>query len=180
MKDIQVRAESPDDFRAIDVVNLSAFEGDSEARLVSELRKHEDYSAELSFVAEFNGRLVGHCMLTPSQLKTDKGSVDVLLLAPMSVVPSQSHRGIGRELVDAAIKIAKLKGFSAIIASGKPDYYSKLGFEQGTDRCVECDLPIPDDAVMLIELEKGALSKGGKVSYGEPFLSLYGVITTTR
>ncbi len=173
MKDIQVRTECPDDFAAIDVVNLSAFEGDSEAKLVAELRKLADYSAELSFVAEFNGRLVGHCMLTPGQLMSEQGDIDVLLLAPMSVVPSQSHRGIGTELVDAAIKVGTSKGFSAIIATGKPDYYLKLGFELGTDKCVKCNLPVPDDAVMLIELEAGATSNGGKVNYDAPFLSLY-------
>jgi len=173
MQDIQVRNESPDDFSAIDVVNLSAFEGEDEAKLVAELRERPDYSAELSFVAEFNGRLVGHCMLTPGQLISAKGTVDVLLLAPMSVVPSQSHRGIGTELVEAAKKAGKSKGFAAIIAAGQPDYYERLGFEHGANKGVECNLPVPDDALMFIELEAGAVANGGKVNYAQPFLSLY-------
>ncbi|VAW72677.1 hypothetical protein MNBD_GAMMA14-197, partial [hydrothermal vent metagenome] len=34
MQQIRVRAETPDDFSAIDVVNLSAFQGEAEAQLV--------------------------------------------------------------------------------------------------------------------------------------------------
>jgi len=173
MQGIHVRAELPDDFQAIDVVNLSAFEGETEAQLVAELRQQPDYLAELSLVAEFNKRLVGHCMLTPAQFQHKKGGQNVLVLAPMSVVPSQSHRGIGTSLVEMAVKIGKTENFSAIIAAGEPDYYARLGFESGISRNIKCNLPIPEDALMLIELESGAILNGGMVNYSTPFLSLY-------
>jgi len=173
MQDIQVRAELPDDFRAIDVVNLSAFEGEAEAQLVAELRQRPDYLAELSLVAEFNERLVGHCMLTPAKFEHKEGDQDVLLLAPMSVVPSQSHRGIGTSLVEIAEGIAKTRNFAAIIAAGKPDYYERLGFELGINKGIKCNLPIPDDALMFIELTPNTILSGGVVIYSSPFLSLY-------
>ena len=173
MQGIHVRAELPDDFQAIDVVNLSAFEGETEAQLVAELRQQPDYLAELSLVAEFNNRLVGHCMLTPSQFQHEKGEQKILLLAPMSVVPSQSHRGIGTSLVEMAVKLARAANFSAIIAAGEPDYYARLGFESGVSRDINCNLPIPEDALMLIELKSGAIQNGGTVNYSTPFLSLY-------
>jgi predicted N-acetyltransferase YhbS len=51
MQGIIVRSENPDDFKAIDVVHLSAFEGEDEARLVAALRADSGYSAELALVA---------------------------------------------------------------------------------------------------------------------------------
>ena len=91
MQGIQVRSECESDFKAIDVVNLSAFEGEGEAQLIAELRGMPGYSADLSLVAEFNGRIVGHLMLTPAKLVNTSGEQKVLILAPMSVVPSQSY-----------------------------------------------------------------------------------------
>ena len=173
MEGITVRSESTDDLRAIDVVNLSAFEGEEEAKLVADLRKLPDYSADYSLVAEFNGRLVGHLMLTPGQLTFNGEKTPVLLLAPMSVVPSQSHRGIGTELVEAAISLGKEKGFAAIIAAGQPDYYARLGFEPCSKQGIQCNLPVPEDRVMMIELDANAISEGGMVNYSSPFLSLY-------
>jgi len=173
MEGIRVRSESKEDLRAIDVVNLSAFEGEQEAKLVAELRKLPDYSTDFSLVAEFNGRLVGHLMLTPGSLTFNGEHTPVLILAPMSVVPSQSHRGIGTELVGAAIELGTEKGFAAIFATGQPDYYARLGFEAAVKRDIQCNLPVPEDRVMMIELDGGALAKGGIVNYSAPFLSLY-------
>ena len=103
MQPIKVRAEVEGDFNAIDVVNLSAFEGEAEAQLVSELRGSEGFIPDLSLVAELNGRIVGHIVLSRVKLVSESGEREVLALGPMSVVPSQSHRGIGTELMDAAL-----------------------------------------------------------------------------
>ena len=173
MEGIEVRTEQPSDFQAIDVVNLSAFEGEDEAKLVAELRQATGYSQEFSLVAEFNGRLVGHLMLTPGKLQQAGKQTDVLILAPMSVVPSQSHRGIGTALVEAAIAKGRAGGYAAIIVVGKPDYYAKLGFESSDKLKISCNLPVPDDAIMAIELDAGKITSGGVVEYPSSFLSLY-------
>ncbi len=107
MQPIKVRAEVADDYRAIDVVNLSAFEGEAEAQLVDELRNSDGFIPDLSLVAELNGRVVGHVVLSKVKLKLGQESSEILALGPMSVVPSQSHRGIGSELIEAAIARAR-------------------------------------------------------------------------
>lgn len=173
MHGIRVRTECEGDFKAIDVVNLSAFEGDDEAQLIAQLRSAPTYSADLSLVAEFNGRIVGHLMLTPASLKNNAGELRVLVLAPMSVVPSQSHRGIGTELVQEAIKRGQGADYKAIIVAGKPDYYARLGFESSGKWGIACNLKVPADAMLAVELEKDSLSAGGEVTYPGPFLSLY-------
>jgi len=173
MQQIRVRAETADDFSAIDVVNLSAFQGEAEAQLVGELRKTPIFIPDLSLVAELNGRIVGHVVLSRVKLLSDQGESEILALGPMSVVPSQSHRGIGSELIDAAVARARPLCYNAIVVAGHPDYYLRFGFKPASDWGVNCNLPIPDDALTAMNLVDGALSGGGVVEYPDLFKALF-------
>lgn len=173
MQPIKVRAETADDFRAIDVVNLSAFQGEAEAQLVGELRKTDGFIPDLSLVAELNGRIVGHVVLSRVRLHAPGGDKDVLALGPMSVVPSQSHRGIGSELIEAAVARAKPLCYGAIVVAGHPDYYLRFGFKPAKDWGVTTNLSIPDDALTAMELVDGTLSGGGEVEYPDLFKALF-------
>ncbi len=173
MQEIIVRAETPEDVRAIDVVNLSAFEGEAEAQLVGELRGSPGFVPDLSLVAELNGRIVGHVLLSRVLLRQTGGSVEILALGPMSVVPSQSHRGIGSELIDAAIARARPLGYRAIVVAGPPEYYRRCGFSPASEWKIGCNLNIPEDALSAMELKPGVLAKGGEVEYPAAFSKLY-------
>jgi len=173
MHPITVRPETAEDIRAIDVVHISAFGGEAEAQLVSALRESTTYNRELSQVAELGGRIVGHVLLTRVPLRKDGEEKHVLALGPMSVVPSQSHRGIGSELINASIKLAKEKGYGAIVVLGHPEYYKRFGFVQARELQVSCNLPAPEDALTVMEIVDGNLAGGGHVEYPEPFISLY-------
>jgi putative acetyltransferase len=173
MQQIKVRAETPDDFRAIDVVNLSAFEGEAEAQLLAELRSSKVFIPDLSLVAELNGRIVGHVVLSKVQLRSNQGSTEILGLGPMSVVPSQSHRGIGSELIEAAVARARPLCFPAIVVAGHPDYYLRFGFRPAKEWGITCNLPIPEDALTAMELVDGALAGGGQVEYPDIFRALF-------
>jgi putative acetyltransferase len=173
MQQIRVRSETAEDFRAIDVVNLSAFEGEAEAQLLAELRSSKVFIPDLSLVAELNGRIVGHVVLTKVQLRSSTGTSEILALGPMSVVPSQSHRGIGSELIEAAIARAKPLCFPAIVVAGHPDYYQRFGFRLAKEWGVTCNLPIPADALTAMELVEGALAGGGQVEYPDLFKALF-------
>lgn len=173
MQPIKVRAEVADDFNAIDVVNLSAFQGESEAQLVADLRKSPGFIPDLSLVAELNGRIVGHVVLSKVQLKSASGSTEILALGPMSVVPSQSHRGIGSELIEAAVARARPLCYPAIVVAGHPNYYERSGFKPATEWGVSCNLGIPRDALTAMELTDGALSDGGEVVYPDIFKALF-------
>ncbi len=173
MQPIKVRSEVADDFNAIDVVNLSAFEGEAEAQLVGNLRNSAGFIPDLSLVAELNGRIVGHVVLSKVKLKTGKGEAEILALGPMSVVPSQSHRGIGSELIDAAVARAKPLCYTAIVVAGHPEYYERFGFKPAADWGVSCNLSIPGEALTAMELVDGALAAGGEVQYPDIFRALF-------
>ncbi|MEN8205700.1 MAG: N-acetyltransferase [Pseudomonadota bacterium] len=173
MHAISVRPETAEDIRAIDVVHISAFGGEAEAQLVSALRESATYNRELSLVAELGGRIVGHVLLTRVPLRRDGAEKNVLALGPMSVVPSQSHRGIGSELINASIHLARDKGYGAIVVLGHPEYYKRFGFVPARDLQVSCNLPAPEDALTVMEIVAGNLAGGGHVEYPEPFVALY-------
>lgn len=173
MHTITVRVESPEDVRAIDVVHISAFGGEAEAQLLSALRVSSSYNRELSLVAELNGRIVGHILLTRVPLRRDGSEKNVLALGPIAVVPSQSHRGIGTELINASIKLAREKGYGAIVVVGYPEYYKRFGFRPAREFMVTCNLPAPEDALTAMEIVEGNLVGGGHVEYPEPFITLY-------
>lgn len=173
MKEITVRQENKDDIRAIDVVHLSAFEGDDEVVFVDSLRNSPEFVRELSLVAEFHGRIVGHILLTPVRLQGAEGEIEILALAPMAVVPSQSHRGIGTELVKAAIQKATELGYKAVVVAGHPEYYLRLGFRHAGDFGLHCSLPLSCDLITVMELQQGVFAGGGKVIYPPQFTRIY-------
>lgn len=173
MQGITVRSETADDIKAIDVVHLSAFEGDDEVGLIGSLRESSSFVPELSLVAEFHNRIVGHVLLTKVRLQRDKDGMDILALAPMAVVPSQSHRGIGSELVKAAIDKATELGYPAVVVVGQPDFYQRFGFEPVSNWKLSCSLAVAGDLVSAIEVKKGSLEEGGHIIYPSQFNCCY-------
>lgn len=173
MDGVRVREETPEDVRAIDVVNLSAFQGETEAKFVTAIRKSAAFIPELSLVAELNGRIVGHILLSVVGLLGSGGEKKVLALAPMSVVPSQSHRGIGTALVRAAVTKAGSLGYAGIVVVGEPEFYRKLGFESAAKWALRTSLPVADELVTAVELVSGSFAGGGTIRFPELYLDLY-------
>lgn len=172
MSDILVRAERAGDLQAIDVVNISAFASDVEAQLVSSLRASAGYIPELSLVAEYHGRLVGHVMLTRIDLLGDDAAADLLVLGPMSVVPSQAYRGIGGVLLREAVTRAEKMGFAAIAEIGQIEYYLRHGFRSLSDFALSHNLAGCDGAISVRELKPGRLAVGGRLAFPELFQAI--------
>lgn len=174
MQEIRIRPEKPGDADAISVVNRSAFGGDEEAQLVMAIRASSSFVPDLSLVAEVGDRIAGHILLFPIQLDRPQGnSEQVLALAPMAVVPSQSHRGIGSLLIQAAVARAASLGYRAIVVVGHPDYYSRFDFVKAAQWGVQSALPVPADSVTARELVDGALKGGGTLRHPPEFARLF-------
>lgn len=98
-----IRQETEKDYDEVYAVVKAAFEraehsDGNEQDLVAALRKGGAFVPELSLVAQKDGRIVGHILLT----KGSVGSRDVLVLAPLSVLPENQSQGIGSALMEAA------------------------------------------------------------------------------
>ena len=120
-----IRSEDRSDWPAVHAVNVAAFETPAEANLVDALR--EQASPVVSFVAEDDGKLIGHIMFSPVELPGHP-SRKIMGLAPMAVVPGHQRQGIGTELVRAGLEKCKQLGFGAVVVLGHADYYPRFGF----------------------------------------------------
>jgi putative acetyltransferase len=173
MQEVKVRQENQLDAQAIAVVNQSAFGGVAEAQLVAVVRQSKSFIPELSLVAEVGDRVAGHILLFHAHLERQGKQLEVLALAPMSVVPSQSHRGIGSTLLEAALTKAAGLGHKAIVVIGHPDYYRRFGFEHASKWGIRSSLPVPEDSITAKELVPGALEGGGLLVYPPEFTRLF-------
>ena len=88
----------------------------------------------------------------------------------MAVLPDYQRRGIGRQLVQEGLIIAKDKGFNSVIVVGHPEYYPKFGFRPASLWKIRPPFDLPDNVFMALELEEGALKNvTGIVQYPVEF-----------
>src|SRR5207302_6572686 len=90
---VRVRAETPRDWEAVAAVTEAAFGKAREARMIEAIRASSAFVPELSLVAEDDGVIVGHIVL--SYVGLEGTSKRLLELGPMSVLPARQRSGIG-------------------------------------------------------------------------------------
>ncbi len=115
-----------------DVVEAAFGSEEGVEQIVDDLR-HSDAWVGLSFVAEYEGRLVGHVSFTRSLLDAPNRLVEVLVLSPLSVRPARQGRGIGSALVRYALRELEERSEPLVFLEGSPAYYARFGFVPGTD-----------------------------------------------
>jgi putative acetyltransferase len=130
--DLSVRRQRDGELAAVQAVTAAAFGPQDPVvpRLVEVLQASDAY-AGLSFVAEIDGELVGHTMLTRGWIDAPDRLVEVQVLSPLSVAPEHQSRGVGRALVESALQEAWAAGSPAVFLEGDPGYYARLGFRAG-------------------------------------------------
>jgi putative acetyltransferase len=168
---VSVRTESAADHRATFEVVQRAFGRHAEARLVDALRRSPAFSAELSLVAERNGRIVGHLLFSRITVRTPTTAVAALALAPLSVHPDFQNQGIGMQLTRAGLDRCRRLGHTLVIVLGHRKYYPRFGFTPARPQGITAPFPLEnDDAFMVLELVPGALRDvSGVVEYPPPF-----------
>ena len=158
-----IRPERPSEFPEIYELVQTAFatakvsEGD-EQDFVDRLRAGLGYIPELALVAQDDGGIVGHIMLTRTTVATADGPRQVLLLAPVCVVLERRDRGVGARLIGEALRRARELGHAAAVLVGDPAYYSRFGFRPCASFGIANANGIPDEYVMALELASGGLA----------------------
>ena len=125
----------------------AAFGQDEEADLVEALRRDGD--ATIALVAEQDGAVVGHVLLSPM-----REPERCLGVAPVSVTPGFQRQGIGAALIRAGVEQAKREGWRGIFVLGHANYYPRFDFSPDAARDFASPfagphfmfLPLTDDA----------------------------------
>ncbi len=172
---ITLRKEEVRDYKAVFTVIEKAFEAEKmsdhkEPFLVERLRKSSAFIPELSIVAEVDGKIVGHILLTKLKIKNKSNEFDSLALAPVSVLPEYHHKGIGGKLILESHITAKELGYKSIILLGHEKYYPRFGYKQANRYGIELPFDVPKEHCMAIELvENGLNGVSGMVEYPKEF-----------
>jgi putative acetyltransferase len=151
-----------------DVVR-AAFGRDDEAVLVSALRAGG--YARLSLVAEVDGQIVGHVLLSDLPIRAAGVTHPALALAPVAVLPACQRRGVGSQLIRHGLETCRdrAQGARIVIVLGEPEYYRRFGFSSELTRRIVS--PFSGKAAwQALELSEGALAGvAGRVCYPPPF-----------
>lgn len=162
-----IRAEQPEDYAAVHVLNCEAFESPAEARLVDALRCAA--APLVSLVAEQNAQVVGHILFSPVTLP-DQPALKLMGLAPMAVSAALQRSGIGSALIRAGLQHCTTLGYGAVVVLGHPDYYPRFGFQPSLRFGITCEYEAPPEAFMLLELQPDYLrGVSGTVRYYAAF-----------
>lgn len=171
---VEIRPVQVEDRVSVGRVVTSAFgeeEGPLVARLVTELERSG--RARLGLVAEVDGQVAGHVMLSQSWVDAPERLVDVLVLSPLSVAPEHQRSGLGTALVRAALAAAQEEGAPAVFLEGSPAYYGARGFSRALDHgFTRPSVRIPEDAFQVALLPAHEDWMTGALVYCDPFWAL--------
>ncbi len=166
---MNIRPAEPRDAAGIRAVHEAAFPIPVEADLVEALVREGD--AIVSLVAERQGELVGHVLLSRMRATADGRTLRALGLAPVGVLPGFQGGGIGTALIEAALGIARATGEEIVFLLGEPHYYTRFGFS--TEAAAAFASPYAGPWFMALPLRPGfSKPSGGVAAYARAFSDL--------
>lgn len=139
---LSIRPQSHADSAGIEALTSAAFlnaahSSHTEQYIVDALRRAGQLT--LSLVAEQAGELLGHVAISPVSLSD--GTPDWYGLGPISVLPAHQGRGIGTQLMHAALAALRKQGAAGCVVLGDPAYYRRFGFKAEPDLRLEAVPP---------------------------------------
>ena len=173
--EIKIRTEAEADHSKVFSVIKQAFlteelSDHKEQFLVERLRMSGSYILELSLLAEVDGKVVGHILLTNISICDGDIKHQSLALAPVSVLPEYQGRGVGSALIKAAHAKAIALGYGSVVILGHKDYYPRFGYKTASQFDISLPFDVPEEYVMAIELIPNALAGVcGVVEYDPAF-----------
>ena len=169
---MNIRVEQPEDIPAIADVVAAAFGSPAEAQLVDAIRASPGFVPELSLVAEIDGAVVGHVMISMVGLDDGETTRSIASLSPLAVHPDHQGTGIGGALVRAVTVRADEANEPLVVLEGAPDYYGRFGFEHSVPYGIEIPtLPswAPPEAAQVLRLASYDPAIRGRVVYPPAF-----------
>ena len=164
---MDIRTETPADFEAIRAVHAEAFAPSPvEAKLVDDLRADGALVTDLCLVATEGDAVIGHIAFSRATL--DSGH-EILVLAPMGVLPQYQRQAVGMQLIGQSMRRAVLTDFPLVSVLGHPEYYPRFGFEPARPLGLDPPFDVSDQAWMARKLPRYTEEARGTVRYAQAF-----------
>lgn len=163
---IKIRLEKKEEYREVENLVRESFwnvyrPGCLEHFVLNQLRNNPDFIAELDYVMELNGKLIGQIVFMKAVIKADDGSnIPIVTMGPICITPELKRRGYGKVLLDYSLDKATKMGFGAVCFEGNIDFYGKSGFTYASEFGIRYHgLPEDEDASFFLckELTPGYL-----------------------
>ena len=151
---ITISPEAPGDAQAIERLHERTFGPGRFVLSAYRIREHVDHLLDVSFTARIGTLLVGSVRQLPVMI----GETPALLLGPLTVEPPFRSRGIGRMLMERALKDAKDRGHRIVLLVGDEAYYSQVGFRPVEKGRVTMPGPVDAARILVFELVDGAFA----------------------
>jgi predicted N-acetyltransferase YhbS len=149
---LTILPETANDAQAIERLHQRTFGPGRFVLSAYRLREHVDHLPELSFTARIGTLLVGSVRLLPICV----GDTPALLLGPLTVEPPFRKRGVGRALLERALKEAKANGHRLVLLVGDEAYYGRLGFKIVPKGRAAMPGPVDYNRLLVAELADAA------------------------
>lgn len=167
---VTVRPERPGEIGAIRAINDAAFEGTTESSIVDGIRGTDRWIDGGSLVAEDDGAIVGHLLLSEGDLELANGETRrIWMVGPVAVVPERQRQGVGGALVHAAIGLATAREQPLLCLLGHASYYPRFGFEPARAIGIEPPRPWSDAHWLALRLPAWDPSLRGTARFAPAF-----------
>ena len=151
---LTILTERPEDAAAIERLHERTFGPGRYVRTAYRIREKMPHQLDLSYTARIGTLLVGSLRLTPVRI----GDTPALLLGPLTIEPPFRERGIGKAMMERALKDAKAKGHRLVVLVGDEPYYARVGFKRVPNGAIKMPGPADPARMLAAELAEGALS----------------------
>ena len=149
-----ILTEKPEDAAAIERLHERTFGPGRYARTAYRIRERMAHRLELSYTARIGTLLVGSVRLTPVCI----GDTPALMLGPLTIEPPFRDKGIGKAMMERALKDAKDKGYKLVVLVGDEPYYARVGFKRAPKGAITMPGPADPARILAVELTEGALA----------------------
>ncbi|MGI5888387.1 MAG: GNAT family N-acetyltransferase [Oscillospiraceae bacterium] len=164
-----LRTFTEKDSESLSLLEQEAFASSDDVTLdFSEyMRKNNRYLPELDLVAEEDGGICGHVLVTAQPMACPSGEIEVLYLAPLFVIEKLRGRGIGSALVKEVLHRCSDLGYGAVFAVGDPGYYGRFGFHPASEFGFCAGEELSGSMLLALELLPGYFNKLHETKNGE-------------
>ena len=137
--DYIIRLERKEEYRAVENLVRESFwnvyrPGCLEHYLLNQLRSDEAFVAELDFVMEKDGQLIGQNIFMRTVIKSDDGrDIPIMTMGPICIAPEFKRQGYGKILLDFSLEKATELGCGAVCFEGNIAFYGKSGFTYASE-----------------------------------------------
>ncbi|CAL9914869.1 putative acetyltransferase [Candidatus Liberibacter solanacearum] len=141
--------ETADHDSTICAMHAEAFGPGRFVRAAMLLREQGTHDLSLSFLCADGEKIVGSVRMVPISIEKIKG----YMLGPIVVHLLYRNKGIGKKLIQMAIKGARTKGSEVVVLVGDADYYTKIGFQKVPFKSLLFPVPVNPQRVMFYPIE---------------------------